>query len=84
LISDRHRPSIKSGCLDAPTVSRSSDTATPRIEQLRRDVEAFIDSRVEQERAAYPGIPAGALRNMMVRGNCQCTAYLQLVAKETA
>jgi hypothetical protein len=58
-------------------------TLPERIELLRADIDAFIDARVEAERASCPGIPAGALRNMLVRGSCQCEAYLQLT-KETA
>jgi hypothetical protein len=58
-----------------------SDLAT-RIAAVRSDIDAYIDARVEAERVTCPGIPAQALRNMMVRASCLCSAYLQLKAKD--
>jgi hypothetical protein len=62
-------------------VSVRIPTLAERIEALRNDICAFIDAKVEAERVTCPGIPAGALRNMLVRGVCDCVAFLQLTEK---
>jgi hypothetical protein len=55
-----------------------------RIEQLRADIDSYIDQRVEAERLLCPGIPAESLRQMLVRGTgCQCAAYLHLAKDAT-
>jgi hypothetical protein len=58
-------------------------TLPERITALRNDIDAFIDSRVLLEAAACPGVPAQSIRNMIVRGNCECAAYLQLTKEST-
>jgi hypothetical protein len=37
-----------------------------------------FDARVEQERLLCPGVPAGSIRNMLTRSDCQCRSYLAL------
>ena len=57
-----------------------------RIKSLRTEIDAFIDARVENERANCPGIPAGVLRNLLTArsGGCQCEAWLDIAAKDAA
>lgn len=56
-----------------------------RIKNLRADLDAFIDARVEQIKKECPGVPAGVLRNSLTRGmGCQCAAYLEIKAKDDA
>jgi hypothetical protein len=51
-----------------------------RIEELQAEIDAFIDSRVEQEAKNCVGVPKLVLRNILTaRSNgCQCQAYLDL------
>lgn len=55
-----------------------------RIQSLRADIDAFIDERVAEIKKDCPGIPAGTIRNTLVRTGCQCAAYLDLKAKDAA
>jgi len=48
-----------------------------RISNIRADINAYIDARVEEERQRCPGVPAGSLRISLTRGlGCDCEAYL--------
>jgi hypothetical protein len=63
-----------------------------RIDNLRADLDAWIDARVAEEMKRCPGVPAGVIRQTMTRGlGCQCAAYLEIkraddeaTARETA
>ncbi|MEH2534418.1 hypothetical protein V1277_006286 [Bradyrhizobium sp. AZCC 1588] len=63
-------------------------TRTPpleeRIEKLRADIDAFIDTRIAKEAKDCPGVPAVMLRQMATSGSggCQCAAYLKLKQQE--
>ena len=55
-----------------------------RIAALRLELDAWLNARVEIERIANPGIPAGAILNLMTRGSgCQCAVFQELTAKES-
>jgi hypothetical protein len=49
-----------------------------RIAAVHAEIESLIAERVEAIKADCPGIPAGAIRNSLVRGNCACQAFAEL------
>lgn len=53
-----------------------------RIENLRADIDAFIDARVEAIMKECKGVPALAIRNTLVRTGCQCAAYLEMKKRD--
>lgn len=54
-----------------------------RIQSIRAEIEAFIESKVEAERKRLPGMPATVLRHGITGGiGCQCTSYLTLKAED--
>jgi hypothetical protein len=57
-----------------------------RIQNIRADIDAFIDARVEAERKACPGVPGPVLRNIITArgGGCQCSVYLNLTKQDDA
>ncbi|PDT55767.1 hypothetical protein CO678_42015 [Bradyrhizobium diazoefficiens] len=55
-----------------------------RIEALRAEIDAFIDARVAQIKKDCAGVPEAAIRNTIVRTGCQCSACLELKAKDDA
>jgi hypothetical protein len=55
-----------------------------RVNNLRAEIDAFIDARVAEIAKGCPGVPAGVIRNTLVRAGCQCDALLQLKARDAA
>jgi hypothetical protein len=55
-----------------------------RIENLRADIDAFIDARVAAIKKDCPGVPALAIRNTLVRTGCQCASYIEIKANDDA
>jgi hypothetical protein len=60
--------------------------ATPleeRIRQIRAEIEAVIDARVNVVARESPGVPPGVIRNLLTAHApaCPCTQYLELSAK---
>jgi hypothetical protein len=55
-----------------------------RIQQIRVEIEAVIDARVNVVASESPGVPPGVIRNLLtVRAPaCPCTQYLELSAKK--
>jgi hypothetical protein len=51
-----------------------------RIKQIRAEIEAIIDARVEVVARASPGVPPGVIRNLLTARApaCPCTQYLEL------
>jgi hypothetical protein len=57
-----------------------------RIQNIRADIDAYIDARVEADRKANPGVPGPVLRNLITvrAGGCQCAVYLDLTKQDDA
>jgi hypothetical protein len=49
------------------------------IDRLRAQIDAFIDGLVAAERERMPGMPAVALRTMLLRNQCPCVAAERLL-----
>lgn len=51
-----------------------------RIRQIRADIEAIIDARVDLVAKESPGVPPGVIRNLLTARApaCPCTQYLNL------
>ena len=58
-------------------------TLDERIRQVRADIEAIIDARVDAVAKESPGVPPGVIRNLLTAGApaCPCTQYLELDTK---
>jgi hypothetical protein len=55
-----------------------------RIDALRADLETFINAKVAELKLDCPGLPLQTIKNTIVKGNCECRSYLDLVAKDPA
>ena len=59
-------------------------TRTPRLEdrirQIRADIDAIINTRVEAVAKENPGVPSGVIRNLLTARApaCPCAQYLEL------
>ena len=55
-----------------------------RIQQIRAEIEAVIDARVNVVASESPGVPPGVIRNLLTARApaCPCTQYLELSAKK--
>jgi hypothetical protein len=51
-----------------------------RVNQIRDDIDAFIDARVAVLKKTSPGVPELVLRNILTArsGGCQCIAFLHI------
>jgi hypothetical protein len=52
------------------------------IDRLRTQIDAFIDHLVAEQRKQMPGLPPEALRVMLMRGQCLCTAAERLLKEQ--
>ena len=54
-----------------------------RIQQIRTEIEAIIEARVNVVAQESPGVPAGVIRNLLTARApaCPCPQYLELSAK---
>jgi hypothetical protein len=59
-------------------------TLEDRIKNLRAEVEAVIDARVDAVATDSPGVPKGVIRNLLTAraSGCPCTQYLELDRNE--
>jgi hypothetical protein len=57
-----------------------------RIQNVRADVDAFIDAKVAETAKQCPGVPASVIRNGITArgGGCQCAVYLDLTKQDGA
>jgi hypothetical protein len=53
-----------------------------RVNNIRTEIDAFIDARVKEIAKGCPGVPAAAIRNTLVRAGCLCDGFLQLKARD--
>ena len=55
-----------------------------RIQQIRAEIEAVIDARVDVVARESPGVPPGVIRNLLTARApaCPCAQYLELGTKE--
>lgn len=62
-----------------PTTS-PAPTLEERIREVRADVEAIIDARVNAVAQESPGVPLGVIRNLLTARApaCPCAQYLDL------
>ena len=58
-------------------------TLEARIRQVRAEVEAIIDERVDTVAKESPGVPPGVIRNLLTARApaCPCAQYLELDPK---
>ena len=56
-------------------------TLDERIKELHRDLEEYIEARIEMEHVA--GVPDGVVRNMLLRSQCLCKAVRRLKQEES-
>lgn len=54
-----------------------------RIKQIRAEIEAIIDGRVQAVARESPGVPPGVIRNLLTARTpaCACAQYLELNSK---
>lgn len=54
-----------------------------RIQQIRAEIEAIIDTRVNAVAGESPGVPPGVIRNLLTARApaCPCSQYLELNTK---
>lgn len=57
-----------------------------RIRQIRVEIDAIIDQKVEQNRKECPGVPPDVLRDLITAksGGCHCRQYLQMQGEDGA
>ena len=55
-----------------------------RIQQIRAEIDAVIDARVDVVARESPGVPPGVIRNLLTARApaCPCAQYLELRTKE--
>ena len=58
-------------------------TLEVRIRQIKVDIEAIIDARVNAVAKESPGVPSGVIRNLLTARApaCPCAQYLELDTK---
>jgi hypothetical protein len=51
-----------------------------RVKQIRADIDAMIDARVETVARESPGVPLGVIRNLLTARApaCRCAQYLEI------
>jgi hypothetical protein len=54
-----------------------------RVKQVRAEIEAIIDARVDAVAKQSPGVPPGVIRNLLTARApaCPCAQYLELDTK---
>ena len=54
-----------------------------RIQQIRAEIEAVIDARLNMVASESPGVPPGVIRKLLTAHApaCPCAQYLELKAK---
>jgi hypothetical protein len=63
-----------------------TSTRTPpleqRIKQIRVDIDAIIDAKVEAVAKDSPGVPLGVIRNLLTARApaCRCAQYLEIAS----
>jgi hypothetical protein len=59
---------------------RIMPTLEERIKDLRAEIEAIIEARVDDVAEASPGVPRGVIRNLLTARApaCACAQYLEL------
>jgi hypothetical protein len=50
-----------------------------RIDALRADIESFVDAKVAEIKKDCANLPLATIKNTLIRGNCECRSYLDLV-----
>jgi hypothetical protein len=64
--------------------ARVMSTLEERIKDLRTEIEAIIETRVDDVAEASPGVPRGVIRNLLTARApaCACAQYLELSRQE--
>ena len=63
----------------ADVVPLEQELTQGAIDRFRAQIDAFIDDLVAEQRKQMPNQPAEALRAMLMRGQCLCTAAERLL-----
>ena len=60
--------------------ARNMPTLEDRIRDLRTEIDAVIDARVDAVAKDSPGVPRGVIRNLLIARTpaCRCAQYLEL------
>jgi len=60
--------------------ARSTPTLDERIKDLRTEIDAVIEARVDTVAESSPGVPRGVIRNLLTARapSCACAQYLEL------
>jgi len=55
-----------------------------RIIQIRADIDAIIDAKVESVAKESPGVPLGVIRNLLTARapTCRCAQYLEIAGSD--
>ena len=63
---------------------RNAPTLEERIKDLRIEIEAIIEARVDTVVETSPGVPRGVIRNLLTARApaCACAQYLELNRQE--
>jgi hypothetical protein len=66
-----------------PMKTTRTPTLEERIRQIRADIEAIVNARVELVARESPGVPPGVIRNLLTAPApaCPCAQYLELDTK---
>jgi len=63
--------------------SAGSLTLQERIEQIRKDAEAFIDARVAEERKLFPDLPDSVVKQGLTSGiGCECRQVMRVIEQD--
>jgi hypothetical protein len=59
---------------------RNTPTLEERIKDIRTEIEAVIEDRVDAVARSSPGVPRGVIRNLLTARApaCACAQYLEL------
>jgi len=65
-------------------VRNNAPTLEERIKDLRTEIEAIIEARVDTVAETSPGVPRGVIRNLLTARApaCACAQYLELNRQE--
>jgi hypothetical protein len=63
----------------ADVLPQEQELTQGAIDRLRTQIDAFIEGLVAAERERMPGMPAVALRKLLMRGQCRCEAAERLI-----
>jgi hypothetical protein len=83
IVASADSGSLMALTLKAPAAPVTSSGLTlADIDRLRAKIEVYIDQLVAAERERMPGMPAVALRKLLMREQCLCAAARRLLEQQ--